>query len=177
MILNFRYHIFTITAIFAALGLGILIGTSIVGHEGIVEEQRRIIDNIGFDIKNLKKENNNLRDEFQLLEADLKYRQNIEKKIISLLIKDKLKENSYAIMTGNGINKNSQEELKNLLRTAGATPEFITTNSDLNLENKLILWKVNSEQLNGLSKEYKPLIYNQGDITGLLYNILKEELK
>ena len=41
MFMNLRYHIFTISAIFAALGIGILIGTCIIGDEGLLEEQQR----------------------------------------------------------------------------------------------------------------------------------------
>lgn len=76
MIINFRYHIFTITAIFAALGIGILIGSSIIGNEGLLEEQQRIVREISNDIDRMKDENTRLLKSISSLEANLDYKKN-----------------------------------------------------------------------------------------------------
>lgn len=44
--IDLRYHIASIVAIFLALALGILIGSTIVGDNLIVEQQKKMIDNL-----------------------------------------------------------------------------------------------------------------------------------
>ena len=98
MILNFRYHIFTITAIFAALGLGMLIGSSIIGQEGLLEEQKKIINNISLDINRLRIENQELKKGKDQLEEELANRQNIERKYLSLILNNLLNDAEYYLV-------------------------------------------------------------------------------
>lgn len=112
MIINFRYHFFTITAIFAALGIGILIGSSIVGNEGFEKEQRKIIENISEEISHLKKENTNLTKGINILETELISVKSIDAEIYSLIIKNHLK-NKKIILLYDDLPEVNIEEIKN----------------------------------------------------------------
>ncbi|QTL98503.1 hypothetical protein GM661_11245 [Iocasia frigidifontis] len=180
MIINFRYHIFTITAIFAALGIGILIGSSFVADQGIVEEQKRIITKIGSDINNIKNKNLSLQDKLVELEKEIEYRQKMEKEILSLLLKDSLKEKKYYMVDQGSISLEFKNELKEILNKAGAWINIIDgpiNNDDLEGINKVIYWncdQIKNEAVEGVQQE-KYLFYNQEDLLGLILTLLKEE--
>jgi len=59
--INFRFHLVSLIAVFLALGLGILVGSSVV--------DRAIVDNLEREINNVKNDSNQVR-------ADLKVRDN-----------------------------------------------------------------------------------------------------
>ncbi len=86
MFLGFKYHIFTITAIFAALGIGIVIGTSLIGDDMFIQEQERLIENIKNSVQQINKKNVNLKSDLENLKEELSYRKDMEKRILSILI-------------------------------------------------------------------------------------------
>src|SRR5690554_8050769 len=98
MIINFRYHIFTITAIFAALGLGILIGSSIIGHEGLVEEQEKLINNIANSIKQLSTENMQLKSELGIMKERVEYYSELEMNLLALIVEERLADREYLLV-------------------------------------------------------------------------------
>ncbi len=188
MIINFRYHIFTITAIFAALGLGILIGSSIIGHEGLLEEQRHIIKNISNDINKLKKENKNLTFGISILEQKLTERNTFEKSLVSLLLTDYMKEEQL-ILVYSDLEEENVNELSKYLKIMGANFNLFNykhlEKDSLSLENQVnkeidrfITWNVNTSlktKLDGLKLSDKAILeYNQSDVMGLLLNIIND---
>lgn len=44
--IDIRYHVATLVAVFLALGIGILIGSTLVGDDVLVEQQKKIIDQL-----------------------------------------------------------------------------------------------------------------------------------
>lgn len=57
---DMRYHIVSLVAVFLALSLGILVGTSIVNKGVLVKEQQRLVDSINESIKKVKENNKQL---------------------------------------------------------------------------------------------------------------------
>jgi hypothetical protein len=181
MIINFRYHIFTITAIFAALGLGILIGSSFIGHEGLIEEQKRIINNIGSDIKQLRTENNELKNNLSNLEKELTYHRNLERELIPLVVGNKLTDQQYLLVSTGNNDKGPVKEFSDLLKKAGVNIKIIDQIKKIGEQEtgQVIFWNVNSgdqetflELNEGFSE--KPIIYNRTDVAGLILRIVKE---
>lgn len=52
--IDLRYHIASLVAIFLALGLGVLIGSTIVGDDVLVQQQKKIIDRLEEQFATLK---------------------------------------------------------------------------------------------------------------------------
>ncbi len=188
MIINFRYHIFTITAIFAALGLGILIGSSIIGHEGLIDEQRHIIKNISNDINNLKKENKDLTLGISKLEEKQNNRDNLEEKLVSLLLTDYMKEEDLILVHSN-LDQENIKELSNYLKIMGTNfnifdykdfnrDSFSLEKDAYNEFDRLIAWNIDTSlrtPLDGLDISNKAILeYNKGDVFGLLFNIIDD---
>ncbi|MFW6006526.1 MAG: copper transporter [bacterium] len=184
MIFNFRYHIFTITAIFAALGLGILIGTSIIGDETLIREQKKIIDNIGGDIKNIKKENVSLKNDIDSLREEIEYREEMEREILSLFIKDKkevLKNKEYILLTEQ---ENKIKEIQDIFQMADIKIDIKNNLDFLDKDNpvneKMILWQVDSENYGELKNNdniKEEILYcNEKDLIGFIHSFVESEI-
>ena len=57
MVMDLKYHIITIIALFITLTIGILIGSTIIGSDTIIEKQQNLINDLENDFKTLRKEN------------------------------------------------------------------------------------------------------------------------
>ncbi|MFP4660878.1 MAG: copper transporter [Halanaerobiales bacterium] len=188
MIIHLRYHIFTITAIFAALGLGILIGSSLIGHEGLIEEQRDIIQNIRDDIINLKKENNELAATIELRDKDLSSRKELERKLFNILLKDYMSSEKLFLIYSD-LGKSKVEQVTEYFKIMGAEVELLEykhvghesvfqNKTSCEAFDRLISWNMKNsifEQFDGVEVYNTTLIeYTKGDVLGLMLNILTE---
>lgn len=69
MVIDLKYHLTTIIAIFLALGIGILVGSAMIGDDGIVREQQKLIVQIEDDLQGLRNQNNQFKSKVTSLEA------------------------------------------------------------------------------------------------------------
>ncbi len=175
MILDIRYHIFTITAIFASLGLGILIGTSLIGDETLVREQQRMIKEIGQDINNLKTTNSKLKQNLSNLNQELEYKHKMEKKILSTYLEKNVNEGEYLIYA----KTNLSEDIKQIFNSAEIK---LVSKDDLVPDqvkgNKKLIY-LGAESINGLPekilKDFKNDIITcpDSDPLGLILTLLE----
>jgi hypothetical protein len=183
MIVDFRYHVFTISIIFSALGLGILIGTSIIGNEGIIEEQRKIINNIGVDLNGLRHENTKLKEDIINLSEELNYREEQQKRFFFLSFKDRLIGREYVLIRDD-LNKKTKDEIKNLFNGSGASLSIIDSYKELKSLsnfNRLILWGLEEIKIENIKNTYSLndmdiLICNNLDLVDLLLVIMESEI-
>jgi len=101
MIIDFRYHVASLVAVFIALALGILIGSTLVGQdflENMAKEQQLWIGKLEQDYLNLKKETDSLRLELAHKQSQLDYYQNFALKIKPYLVEGKLNGKKFAII-------------------------------------------------------------------------------
>lgn len=185
--MNLRYHIFTISAIFAALGIGILIGTCIIGDEGLLEEQQRIIRDISNDINRLKEENSRLLKNLNTLEADLNYKKNIEQKLYPLLLKDLMEGRSFFLLYNN-VSEEKLDEFAYYLKLMNVDYDFYKYKKedwpgqapDISCFSHLITWNLKEDlYVNALLNEkqdFSLLNFQGDDAQDLIINIIKEVL-
>lgn len=140
--IDLKYHITSIVAIFLALGLGILIGSSIVGDNLLVDQQKKMIDR-------LEEQFYVLRDREDKLEAENEYKTNLisnyenySQTVLPILVDGRLEEYKTAVVvTGDG---EIPAGLTNALSNAGAEvvcKVVLLSNMNLNspeLRNRLI---------------------------------------
>lgn len=121
MIIDFRYHIASLVAIFIALGLGILIGSTLVGQdfmENVANEQRALIERLEEDYLSLRQETKNLKLELNEKNSQLAFYQNFMLENRIHFIRDKLQGRNFAIVQI-GQNEYTPEVIK-ILEEAGA---------------------------------------------------------
>lgn len=121
MIIDFRYHVASLVAIFIALALGILIGSTLVGEdfmENLAREQQIWIGKLENDYLNLKKETENLRIELVKKQNELNYYYNFVAEVKPFLINNKLQGKKFAIIE---IEQNGpSQDVANILEQSGA---------------------------------------------------------
>lgn len=100
MILNLRYHIFTLMAIFLALGAGLLIGSTIVVKDSLLEEQQRLIRQLEKDFLDLRGANRELLSQNEKIARELL---NERELLLSVFLEGVLKELRISIKNQEGV--------------------------------------------------------------------------
>ena len=128
MIIDMKYHIASLIAVFLALGLGILVGSAVLGsnvNDVIMNQQKQMVDDLNRNFEKMRKDNLLAQDEIANYKASLNVRKDFEKQILPLLVSDKLQGKQIAVIETS--NYGTHEEWINTLKMAGATVTSITT--------------------------------------------------
>lgn len=121
MILDIRYHIASLVAVFLALGLGILIGASLLDEGRLLESQEKLIVGLEKRFDTLQAERSLLQTENTLLSGQLKEQEDFFAALESPLVEGALSGLSVSVVYGNERWQESwQAALDALLDQAGA---------------------------------------------------------
>ncbi|PRX26943.1 copper transport outer membrane protein MctB [Orenia metallireducens] len=118
MLVDLRYHVITIVIIFVTLAIGILIGSSMVGNDLIVNEQKHLISNLEEDFKSLRTKNKEFSKEVNYLETRLADNINFQKMIMPLVVKEQLKDQSLLVVVGNNVDSELKNKIIKTLKLA-----------------------------------------------------------
>ncbi|MCX7832336.1 MAG: copper transporter [Actinobacteria bacterium] len=122
--IDFRYYIVAITAIFAALITGLLLGSSLTTSEVTKRQQESLVESI-------KKDINNLREEMVKKNIEIEQLKEYQKLVRTWLVNDRLSGRNICIISFNSKdNFPHLNEIKKELVNAGATLFEITINSE-----------------------------------------------
>ncbi|MGI6487210.1 MAG: copper transporter [Syntrophomonadaceae bacterium] len=116
--IDLRYHIATIIAIFLALGVGILIGSTVVGGDVLVDQQKKMIDQLEGQFDILREHESELLAENKFVNSMLGQYEDFSRAVLPPLIKNRLKDHRMAIVVTGGTDIPSG--LLNSLSLAGA---------------------------------------------------------
>lgn len=122
MHINFKYFIVSIGAIFLALGVGILIGTSMGSSVDIQEQNAAIVTDIDKQFKQLKEKDDKLTETNKNLLAKIDNIKDFIAENESLLSDQKLSGKKLALISFN--EKANVDSVKNALTNAGASIEL-----------------------------------------------------
>jgi len=179
MIVDVKYHIFTIAAIFAALGLGILIGTSLIGKDTLMEEQERLISDIARDIEQVRDENKELVIEVNNLEDRLSYTGALEEELFGLIIDNNILTNNYKIFASADYSEYNIDQLKYIKNMK--KPDKFESN-DLRETSEIIFWYIKEKEECDYLREWEQAGYEDinimyhNSLLGLLKFLLEREL-
>lgn len=124
MIIDIKYHIASLTAVFLALGIGILIGTSMIGSDTITKQQKNMIDGIEKEFTILREENKQNTDALLQAQDVMLNQQQFNQAVMPLLVRNKLQGRKIALVD---VNYNRDHDgLANVLRSSGADVQSIT---------------------------------------------------
>lgn len=125
MIIDYRYHIASLVAVFIALGIGILVGSAVLGNDVIVERQKQLADRLEVQLEELREKNEAVQARANHLEIDNNIQKQFEKQVIPPLVAGKLNGKRLAIVETNSYG--FRDDLVNTLTLAGATVQSVTT--------------------------------------------------
>lgn len=120
--ISFRYHLVSIVAVFLALALGVLVGTTVV-NQGIVDDLRGRTDSA---VKNAE----NLRNQIADLKADLDASKTFQMIVMPMLIKDQLSGAQVVVVTQQEVSASDVDGVRRALVDSGASvvAEIVVTN-------------------------------------------------
>ena len=125
MIVDYRFHIASLVAVFLALGIGIVVGSAVLGNEAIVERQKQMADKLEIQLEDLRQKNEAVQARANSLEIDNNIQKQFEKQVLPPLVAGKLAGKRLAIVEANGYG--FRDDLVNTLSMAGATVQAVTT--------------------------------------------------
>lgn len=101
-VVDYKYHVITVVAIFLALAIGILIGSTMLGDDFVGEQQKLLADRLERDFQNLRVQNGLTKRELSSVRETVKTYQEFCSQAMPALIKDKLRDKRVAVIqTGN----------------------------------------------------------------------------
>ncbi|KUK40462.1 MAG: hypothetical protein XD69_1489, partial [Clostridia bacterium 62_21] len=119
MIIDLRYHIVSLVAVFLALGIGILVGSTVLGGDTLVKQQEELASRLEQHLEGLRRENDALRAELNRAEAEQQRFNDFAREVLPLLVADRLKGMQIAVIETAPYD--TTQDLKPLLETAGGT--------------------------------------------------------
>lgn len=125
MIINLRYHVASLVATFLALGIGILIGSIILGNDTLVKQQQQLTRKLEIQIEELRKKNEAIQVQINNLEMSNNVKEQFEKQSLPFLVEGRLSKYQLAIIEIN--NHRFLPELTETLKMSGATVLSTTT--------------------------------------------------
>ena len=122
---DYKYHVTTLVAIFLALGIGILIGSMMLGGDFVVEQQKTLIDRLENDFRQMRVQTSLVKNDLAAAKENIKNYQDFCQEMLPILAKDRLKGLRVAVIqTGNSF---PIDDIENLLKLAGTEVKSVTT--------------------------------------------------
>jgi hypothetical protein len=110
--INFRFHLASLVAVFLALGLGILVGSSVV--------DRAIVDRLDREIDDVRRESSARREQISTLEARIDSLEAYVSESAPYAVESRLAEVPVAVLAERGVDGDVVEAALDALRAAGA---------------------------------------------------------
>jgi Copper transport outer membrane protein, MctB len=110
-VINFRYHVVSLTAVFLALAIGLVVGTAALNGP--------VADSLKSSVDALSKDNKQLRDQVDLLTEEVNQEEKFTTEAAPLMLSGKLSARRVLLLTL-PTGKESVEGVQKMLTTAGA---------------------------------------------------------
>lgn len=162
MHINFKYFIVSIGSIFLALGIGILIGSSLGSNEAVEQKNASIIQEIDTKFNQLKEKNDSLKGENDSLKKSISNTKNLITNKELNISQYELKDKQVGIISFN--EKEDTSNIENAIKNSGASVVFDVQINESILENDAVS-KINDK----LSLNLK----SKADIMNLIANSVK----
>lgn len=115
--IDFRYHLVSIIAVFFALAAGIVLGAGPLGD--------RVDDNLADQTSSLRDENRDLREQLEAAQTDLDFQEQFIQEVMPRLVSGQLDEEHVGIIAMPGADEDTVAAVRETLQTAGATADLI----------------------------------------------------
>jgi len=136
MIIDYKYHIASLVAVFLALGIGILIGSTLLGNDALIDYQKQVTNGLENQLQSLRETNEIVQARANTLETDSNMHKQFEKQVLPVLAAGNLTGKNFAIVELN--NFGFPQELSEIIKTAGGSVSSVTSVSTIDDEKKTI---------------------------------------
>lgn len=120
MLIDYRYHLFTLVAVFLAFGLGVLVGGALFSDETLIKSQTELVNRLERDFVALRTENQKLTQQINLLRIDLGQERKFIEWLVPQTIAGKLQNQTFAFIKQGALTNSYVNSLKKLFEDSGA---------------------------------------------------------
>ncbi len=136
MIIDYKYHIASLVAVFLALGIGILIGSTMLGNDALIEYQKQVTDRLEEQLQSLRESNEAIQARAAALEMDSNIHKQFEQEVLPALVSGRLDGKKFGIIELNGYG--FPPEITKIIENAGGQVASVTSvNNSINDEHIL----------------------------------------
>lgn len=188
-VIDYKYHITTLVAIFLALGIGMLVGSMMLGTDFVEGQQQSLVNQLEHDFREMRLQHGLIKSELAAAVETINTYQDFSAQVMPIIIKDKLDDQNIVIVQTN--NDFDIQEIVDPLKVAGAkVNSIISIMDDFSLTNvsssvpsgldngnqliqalgKSVLFGDNQKVVSHLAK--KKLIKLTGDLGGLIDTVI-----
>ena len=111
--INFRYHVVSLVAVFLALAIGVIAGTTVINHE--------VVKGLEASDRTLRNRLSTQQDENDALKNELSLWKSFGTGITPSFVKDRLKGKKVVLLIANGVSGSIVGDVEDTLRAAGAS--------------------------------------------------------
>lgn len=130
--LDMRYHVISLVAVFLALGIGILLGTTIV-ERGLIAEQKAQIESLRATFDEIKQKNNQL-------DSELSAYKRFADESRAYLLPGRLVGKPFAVVAGKGYDDKALSGIhESVVASGGSVPATITISGSEAYENQAVI--------------------------------------
>jgi len=122
-LIDLKYHIASMVAIFCALAIGIFIGSNLVGNDVLLEQQKEVVASLEQEFNTLREQNRIVQEELMLLKDKYEDYRSYCEQVFPLVVDGKLAGMSVAVIETNS--QGLAEKVEQALRTAGAEVMYV----------------------------------------------------
>jgi hypothetical protein len=128
-VINLRYHVVSLVAVFLALGLGIVMGSTVI--------DRVTVDALNNNLKNVRSDVNSTREENRRLAEQVREGQDFADQSLVQVLRDQLPGVPVLVVAVSGIDRRPVETLRQSLQSAGASLQgTLWVTSKMRLDNE-----------------------------------------
>lgn len=125
MIIDYKYHIASLVAVFLALGIGILIGSTMLGNDALIEYQKQVTDRLETQLESLRETNESIQARATALEMDSSIHKQFQKEVLPVLVAERLADKKYALLIPNSYG--FPPEITRVINDAGGQVTSVTS--------------------------------------------------
>jgi hypothetical protein len=127
--IDFRYHLISIIAVFLALGLGILMGSVVLDD--------RFVEHLNDQVQAFDRRNDQLQEQIDALESQVEASQDYALQSAPWLLQDRLQGRNVVLIQLEGIDGETVSEMRSSIESAGgAVPTMITLTEKFALDGE-----------------------------------------
>jgi hypothetical protein len=129
LVINLRYHVVSLVAVFLALGMGIVMGSTVI--------DRVTVDALNSNLESVRRDVNQTREENRRLAEQVREGQDFADQSLTHVLRDQLPGVPVLVVAVTGVDRRPVDSLRQALVTAGATvPGTIWVTSKMRLDNE-----------------------------------------
>ena len=125
MIIDYKYHIASLVAVFLALGIGILIGSTMLGNDTLIEYQKQVTDRLENQLQSMRETNESIQAKASALEVDSGIHKQFEKEVLPVLVTGRLEGKNFALVELNTFG--FPPEITRIINDAGGQVTSVTS--------------------------------------------------